>query len=169
MIFESSFGTIVNVLIFISLGFSSYVVFYFSSRYEKNKQVGLSVLILSLGLTLIGLSHIFMIGVGSDTTMHPAVGFSALAGALLTFVGFTVVFYKKSVEIITIKNRHREIQEVIANLKEKFYKQEISEEDLRDVNKGLIKELAELEVKLKDSEDKEPEHNHENNLEKPKK
>lgn len=147
MAVEFGLETIVNVLIFLSLGLSSYIVFYFSQKFDPYKQVTVSVFILALGLNLIGLSHLFRIG--TATAVQPLITFSALLGALFTFIGFILVFYKKSLQVINLKERYDEVNAIIANLKDKYYKQEISEEDLRTVHSGLLKELAELEVKMK--------------------
>ena len=37
---------------------------------------------------------------------------------------------------------------IIAKLKDKYYQQELSEEDLKNAYSGLLRELAEIEVKL---------------------
>jgi len=65
-----------------------------------------------------------------------------------------------------LKKRHDEVTSIIKNLKEKYYKQEISEEDLKSINVHLMKELAEIEVKLEGKDKTELEDNDINNQKK---
>ena len=153
MAFQLALSDIVNILIFFSMGISSYVIFYFSQRTNPHEQVTFSIFILALGLTMIGLSHLFR--VGSDS-VHPFITISALLGGTFTFFGFGLVSHQQSLKIINLKRRQEEVRAVITNLKEKYYKQEISEEDLKSMQSILIKELAELEVKMRDKK-KNPE------------
>lgn len=149
MAYQLGLGDVVNIVVFFGLSFSGYVVFYFSQKISPEKQVTTAVFTLALGLTLIGLSHLFRIG--AVATYYPFFALTALLGALFTFVGAILVFYEKSLQIVDLKKRHDEIKAVIGSLKDKYYKQEISEEDLRAVHSSLLKELTELEVKMKEA------------------
>lgn len=51
-------------------------------------------------------------------------------------------------EISKLRKREEEIKSVITKLKDKYYRQEMSEEDLKNAYSGLLRELAEVEVKL---------------------
>ena len=48
-----------------------------------------------------------------------------------------------------MKRKSKEIKEVMNYLKNKYYKQEISAEELKSLYSELMKELAETEVKMK--------------------
>lgn len=139
---------IVNLGVFFGLSVSSYIMFYFSQKGSTEKQISPSVLTLALGLNLIGLSNLFRIGIENTLPFFNII--TASLGTLFSFAGVIMVFYEKSYKIRDIKRRYEEVKAVIKNLKEKYYKQEISEEDLKTVHSNLLKELAELEVKLKE-------------------
>jgi len=150
MVWQFGFGDAVNILTFFSLGFSSYIVFYFSQKFDSDKQVNMSIFILALGLNFIGLSHLFRIGANEQVNIF--VDMTAVIGSLFVLIGFILMSYQKRVANINLRLRYNELNSVIKNLKDKYYKQEISEEDLKSVHSGLIKELSELEVKMKDGE-----------------
>ena len=59
-----------------------------------------------------------------------------------------MVFYEKGGEIYNLRRREEEIKSVIGKLKDKYYQQELSEEDLKGAYSELLRELAEIEVKL---------------------
>ena len=148
MAYELTLGNVANIAIFFGLGLSSYVIFYFSQKANPDK-ITASIFTLAFGLNMIGLSSLFRIGI--ETTLPLFIILSALVGALLTFAGVVLTFRQKSAQIENLKKRHEELEAVISNLKDRYYKQEISEEDLRTVHSSLLKELAELEVKMKQS------------------
>ena len=161
MVWEFGFGDAINILIFFSLGFSSYVIFYFSRKFNIVKQVTVSTFILALGINLIGLSHLFRIGI--EVPGNVFIYISAIVGALCTLIGFILMTFETQVENMKMKQRYEELKLIISNLKEKYYRQEISEDDLKALNTGLIRELAELEVKLKDIIKEKPKKSKEKN------
>lgn len=138
---------IVNLGVFLGLSLSSYVMLYFSQKASIGKQVTSSVFTLAIGLNLIGLSSLFRIGIEYTLPVFNLV--TSSLGTVFAFVGVIMVFYERSYKVGDIKKRYDEVKAVISNLKKKYYKQEISEEDLKSVHSSLLKELAELEVKLK--------------------
>lgn len=145
---------IINIVIFLSLGLSGYVVFYFAQKANPQNPVTLSIFALSFGLNLIGLSQLFRIG--SESFLPFFILFPALAGSILTLLGIYLVLRQRSSPMMYWKKRHEELQSIIKNLKDKYYKQEISEDELKSVHSSLLKELAELEVKMKENVKKEP-------------
>ncbi len=147
MVYQFGSTDIVNLGVFFGLSLSSYVMLYFSQKASLEKQVTSSVFTLAMGLNLIGLSSLFRIGTEYSLPVFNLV--TASLGTVFAFAGVIMVFYERSYKVGDIKKRYDEVKAVISNLKEKYYKQEISEEDLKSVHSSLLKELAELEVKLK--------------------
>jgi hypothetical protein len=147
-----SFGLmdIIDIVIFFILEYLCYIFFYFIQKIDKN--INPSIFILCLGINLIALSFLFR--VGNEINVNPFVTISILGGAMAILVGGVFVYYRKISQISDLKKRYNEIQNVITNLKEKYYKQEISEDDLKSVHSEMLKELAELEVKMKELEKK---------------
>jgi hypothetical protein len=137
---------IVDILIFFVLEYLCYLVFYFIQKLDPGKAVTPNLFLLSLGINLIGLSFLFRIGREVNTSNFVTI--SILSGSMAILVGGMLVYYRKSVQVADLKKRHEEVKSIIKNMKDKYYKQEISEDDLKSVNRGLMKELAEIEVKL---------------------
>jgi len=157
MIYQLGLSDVANIGVFFGLCFSGYVVFYFSQKIDPGRQVTPSIFTLALGLNLIGISHLFRIGsegaLSSFVMLTALLGaVTALFGSVFTFAGILVVFHQKSTQITNLKKRYEEIKAIMSNLKKKYYQQEISEEDLRTIHSTLVKELAELEVKMKESD-----------------
>jgi len=154
---------IVDIIIFFTLQYLAYILFYFVQRIDPKKGVTPSLFILCFGINLIGFSFLFRVGKDINNQL---VTFSILGGSLAILIGGIFVYYRKSVQMADLKKRHDEVTSIIKNLKEKYYKQEISEEDLKSINVHLMKELAEIEVKLEGKDKTELEDNDINNQKK---
>ncbi|MBI5871964.1 hypothetical protein HZB88_02665 [archaeon] len=139
--------SLVDLFAFFFLALSSNVVFFLSAEMDPKKRVTLSVFVLGFGLNLIGLSHLFRIGFEEQIPMFiPSV---QLLGTLFMLIGLILSFYHRTFELSALRQRDGEVKDTISTLKRKYYKQEISEEDLRSTYSNLLRELAELEVKLR--------------------
>jgi uncharacterized membrane protein len=147
MWFQLGAVDIVNLGVFFGLSISSYAMLYFSQKASLEKRVTSSVFTLALGLNMIGLSSLFRIGIEKFLPIFNII--TASLGTVCSLVGVVMVFYERAYKVKDIKSRYEEVKAIISNLKEKYYKQEISEEDLKSTNASLLRELAELEVKLK--------------------
>lgn len=139
-------GNIVNFTVFLGLTFATYTVFYFSSKMNTGKGITMSIFILSLGINLIGLSHLFRSWEGG--VQSPFVTTTLTIGSIFTFFGVITTFREKAAEITSLRKRQEEIKSIMNTLKEKYYSEEISEEELKSLHTSLLKELAEIEVKL---------------------
>lgn len=140
---------VVDILIFFILEYLAYLLFYFVQKVDPGKSVTPSLFVLCFGINLVALSFLFRVG---KEISNQLVTLSILSGALAILLGGVFVYYKKSVQVADLKKRHGEVISIIKKLKEKYYKQEITEEDLKSVNVTLMKELAEIEVKLEGSD-----------------
>ncbi len=136
----------VNIFAFLGLTVATYTIFYLGRMMNPTKGIGLNLFTLALGINFIGLSYLLRIWVGVSTS--PIILVLVAIGSTLLSTGVIWVFYEKSMEISNLKRREREINSVIAKVKERYYKQELSEEELKSIHSNLLKELAEIEVKL---------------------
>lgn len=139
--------TIVNFLTFLGLSLSAYVIFYLTKGLDPDKQVTTNIFMLAIGLNLIGLSHLFR--VWSEVALPTFIVTTLLLGTLMTFGGIVTTFYEKKIEARSLKRKSKEIKAVISFLKNKYYKQELSAEELKSLYAQLLKELAETEVKMR--------------------
>ena len=143
---------LVNLLAFLGLTVATYTIFYFGKMMNQARGVSFNFFTLALGTNLIGLSHLFRIWL--DVSTSPLIIITVATGAVFLSVGVVWVFYEKGMEISNLRSREEEIKSVIGKLKDKYYQQELSEEDLKSAYSGLLRELAEIEVKVMNHESK---------------
>ncbi len=135
---------IVNLFAFSGLTAATYTIFYLGGLISP--KVSVNMFSLAVGVNLIGISHLFRMWLDQDTS--PVVTVTVAAGSIFTVTGIVWVFYENVIRLSNLKRRSGEIKEVISNLKDKYYRQEISEKELEATYSGLLKELAEIEVEL---------------------
>ncbi|MBI1978793.1 MAG: hypothetical protein HYS62_01880 [Candidatus Aenigmarchaeota archaeon] len=137
----------INILAFVGMTTATYTIFYIG-RSMSAKGIGLNMFTLALGINLIGLSHLFRVWL--DVSTSPLILMLVATGSVFLSAGIIWVIYDKATEISRLKGRGKEINSVIADLKERYYKKELSEEDLQSAYSNLMREMAEIEVKLKE-------------------
>lgn len=145
MAFQYDVADLVNLLAFLGLTIATYTIFYFSKMINQ-RGVSLNLFTLALGINLIGLSHLFRIWL--DVNTSALIIITVALGAILLSTGVIWVFYEKGTELSNLRRREGEIKSIITKLKEKYYQQELAEEDLKSAYSGLLRELAEIEVRL---------------------
>jgi uncharacterized membrane protein len=142
---------IVNFFMFYSF-LGTGIVVLMIGRYQKLTIKFFSPFVfLSLGLVIVAFRSLFLSIpsiIGLDTTIIVPV-FSIL-GSLLLIVGVIFLLLEKRVEKASLERRTEEIKAVLDNLRQKYFKKELSEEDMRKMNAELERELAEIEVRLKE-------------------
>jgi uncharacterized membrane protein len=107
---------------------------------------------LSIGLMVVAFRGLFQSipDVGGLGTYTPIiVPMVSILGSLLIVMGIGFILFQKRMEKTSLEKRVAEIKSVLENLHEKYFRKEISEDDMRRMNAELEKELAEIEVKLK--------------------
>ncbi len=138
-------NTFVNIFAFVGMTITAYAIFYVA-RSIKQKNVGLNLVALALGISFIGMSYLFRVWFSNSTSIFE-MSFVGV-GSLLLSIGVIWVFYENGMEIQNLKRKEDDIRDAIEKLKEKYYRREISEEELESVHTSMLKELAEIEVKL---------------------
>ena len=146
MVLQYNVADLVNLLAFLGLTIATYTIFYFGKMMNQPRSVSFNLFTLALGINLIGLSHLFRIWL--DISTSPLIIITVATGAVFLSTGVIWVFYEKGMEIANLRRREGEIKSVITRLKDKYYQQELSEEDLKNAFSGLLRELAEIEVRL---------------------
>lgn len=146
MVLQYDISDLVNLLAFLGLTVATYTIFYFGRMTNQSKSVSFNLFTLALGINLIGLSHLFRIWLDASTS--PLIIITVASGAVFLSAGVIWVFYEKGMEISNLRKREEDIRAVISRLKDKYYQQELSEEDLKSAYSGLLRELAEIEVRL---------------------
>jgi hypothetical protein len=63
-----------------------------------------------------------------------------------------MIYLEKVQDIELLQRRHKEIKAVMDRLQKKYFAHELDEKELKRLYAGLVKELAEIEVKMKENE-----------------
>lgn len=146
MVLQYNIPDFVNLLAFLGLTITTYTIFYFGRIAGQEKRVSLDIFILGLGINLIGISYLFRMWL--DDPNSPVIVMTVAAGTVILSVGVIWVFYRKDLEISNLKKREKHIKSMIARLRMRYYKQELSEEHLKVIYPKMVKRLAEIEAKL---------------------
>ncbi|MBI2005247.1 MAG: hypothetical protein HYS80_00605 [Candidatus Aenigmarchaeota archaeon] len=146
MVFQFEVANLVNLFAFLGLTTATYTIFYFGKMMNPTKDVSFNLFTLALGVNLIGLSHLFRVWL--DPSTSPLIIITVSTGVVFLSIGTVWVFYEKGMEMSKLRKREEEIKSIIAKLKDKYYQQELSEKNLEGAYSALLKELAEIEVRL---------------------
>ena len=136
----------------------SYVVMagfflYVGKTVNVEKKITLPWIVIAIGLLFTSL-NLFVEIVGTTTGVYvlprPILWyiFNAI-GSVALIAGFASAMAERQLELGILKKRQVEIKDIMQYLKERYYKKELSEEELRKLYADLIHQSAEIEVKIK--------------------
>lgn len=138
--------------------FFSYIVMasflvYVGKQVNYEKKLTMPWIIIAAGLLFTSLNLLVeMVGVISGVYILPRpvlwYAFNVI-GSVALILGFAALMVEKQLELGLLKKRKLEIADLMDNLKEQYYKREISEADLRKLYAGLVEQLAQIEIKIK--------------------
>ena len=139
-------SNLVNFINFFVFIIAPYAIFYFYRESDPGRHIPISIFILALGLDFIGISYLIRI-LASEVSPQFVLG-SLSIGALLILASVLSLFYTKALEATLLRKRRDRIKLVIKNMQKRYYAKEITEEQLRNSYSYLLKELAEIELRL---------------------
>lgn len=144
---------IANFFMFYSFLGTGIVLLMVGRYYNLHTKFVSPWILLSAGLIVISFRSLFEVvpDVGGMGALIPViVPMVSIIGSLLIILSIGFILMQKKMEKTGLENRAAEIKSVLDNLHEKYFRKEISEEDMRKMNAELEKELAEIEVKMKE-------------------
>ena len=142
------FGTIViSVFVFVGFSVTSLMMLYFARKIH-GKKFSISWFILSVGNVLMGWSYMILILSLGDIMTN--VFYVSLVVTSMSFMisGLVIVFYEKTAEITSLKNRYKELNGLLSHIRSKYMNRQLSEEALKELYRDFMKEMIEVEVKL---------------------
>lgn len=155
---SSDIALFANLFIFFSYIVMASFLVYVGKEVRYDKKLTLPWIIIAAGLMFISLNLLIeVIGVMSGTYIlpRPMLWYVVnLIGSFALILGFAALMAERRLELTLLKKRKLEIADLMENLKEQYYKREISEADLRKLYAGLVEQLAQIEVKIKNLEKK---------------
>ncbi|HLC59436.1 MAG TPA: hypothetical protein VJH34_02840 [archaeon] len=144
---------LVNFFTFYAMIGIGIVLLVIGKYYSSMQKLTISWVLLAIGVVTAALRSLIDILIMSNSQLaqyisvwNPIFG---LMGSLLVVGGLISLSLEKTIETTTLRRRQQEIKLILDNLRQKYLKKEISEEDLKKLNADLKKEIAEIEVRLK--------------------
>jgi hypothetical protein len=140
-----------SVFIFVGFSLTSFVLLFFARKIH-GKTFPLSWLIFAVGNELLGWSiSLILLSISTIYASFFNVILVIMSTSMMVF-GMISVLNEKYIQINKLKNRYKELVEILEVLKSKYVKREISEDELKDLHKSFVKEMTEIEVKIKELE-----------------
>lgn len=107
---------------------------------------------LALGTFMIGINYLIQAIFPAQTAVDPTIGISSyllvIGGAALSFTSFLILYMERSNEAKTLRDRQDDLHQIMDRIRKKFLSRELPEDEMRKIDTDLVRELAEIEVKL---------------------
>lgn len=148
-----------NIIIFTAFGafiIISALLLYMGRKMNPEKKVTLPWMVLAFGSTLIGLSYLVQVGNVTYSFFNSGVLIGStvlvITGTMMILTSFTTLYLENAEDLAILEKRHKEIQQIMERLKKRYFSHELDESELKKLYASLVKELAEIEVRIKEIE-----------------
>lgn len=142
----------INVAAFFAFAAIGGLLLYIGRSTNPERKLTLPWINLGFGTALIGVNYliqgIFAPQVAGDPSIMISSYLLIIGGAALSFTSFAVLYTERANEADILTKRQTELKEITTRLREKFLKRELSEDELKKLDIDIVRELAEVEVKL---------------------
>lgn len=128
------------------------MLLYLGRSTNPQKKITFPWINLAFGTFLIGLNYLVQTVFATQISGDPIIAVSSylliLGGAALAFTSFAILYVERSNEANSLRVRHEELKEITTRLRKKFLSRELPEEEMKRLDIDIVRELAEIEVKL---------------------
>lgn len=128
------------------------LLLYLGRSMGPKKKLSFPWINLSFGTILIGVNYLVQAVFATQITGDPTITISSylliIGGAALSFTSFLILYMERSNELQTLKDRQDELKEITNRLRKKYLARELPEDELKKLDTDIVRELAEIEVKL---------------------
>lgn len=142
----------INLAAFAAFVTVGIVLLYIGKTTHPEKKLSFPWVNLVFGTLLMGANYlvqaIFSTQISGDPTIAISSYLLIIGGAALSFTSFLILYVERSNEANILRERQNDLKEIMSRLRKKFLSREIPEEDIRKIDTDLVRELAEIEVKL---------------------
>lgn len=157
MVMQFPLGLIIitHFLVFFSFVAVALILILVGKGYTPARKITYSWVTLAYGVVIVDFFNLIKVA-ELIQLLSPAYSFlvsnvTNFIGGILIAVSVVWIVAEKDLEVKLLRQRHAEIYAVMKNLKEKYYTRTLSAEDLRKIYAEFAKELAEIEVKLRET------------------
>lgn len=128
------------------------MLLYLGRSTNPQKKITFPWINLAFGTFLIGLNYLVQTVFATQISGDPIIAVSSylliLGGTALAFTSFAILYVERSNEANSLRTRHEELKEITTRLRKKFLSRELPEEEMKRLDIDIVRELAEIEVKL---------------------
>ena len=164
---SSTFIVIINLGAFVAFATIGFLFLYIGKSTDTGRKLTMPWINLFFGIILIGLNYLIQAVFPSQILVDSTITISSylliISGAAITFTSFVILYTQRSNEIGNLQKRHNELTSITHKLQKKFMSRQLPEDEMKRLNTGIVKELAEIEVKLDELKKKAPEKGSESN------
>ena len=155
------FIIVINLAAFLAFATIGFLFLYIGKSTDSARKITMPWINLFFGVLLIGLNYLIQAVFPSQILTSSAITISSylliISGAAMTFTSFVILYTERSNEIGNLNKRHDELTSITHKLQKKFMARQLPEDEMKRLNTGIVKELAEIEVKLDELKKKAPE------------
>lgn len=144
--------TAINLAAFVAFMVVGVLFLYIGRATSLERKLSLPWVNLFFGTSLIATNYlvqaIAFIRLSGDPVVTISSYLLVIGGAAMTFTSFLILYIDRANEANLLKKRQSELEEITKRLRNKFLKRELAEEELKKLDTDIVRELAEIEVKL---------------------
>lgn len=142
----------INFAAFVAFLIIGGILMYLGRTLHPDKKISLPWINLAFGTFLIGINYLIQAVFATQIIGDPSIIISSylliVGGAALSFTSFVILYVERSNEASVLKERQEELKEIMNRLRKRFLSRELPEENMRKIDTDIVRELAEIEVKL---------------------
>ncbi len=125
---------------------------YMGRSTNPEKKITFPWINLAFGTFLIGVNYLMQALFPTQTSIDPTVGVSSyllvIGGAALSLTSFIILYMERTNEARTLRERQDDLHQIMDRIRKKFLSRELPEDEMRKIDTDIVRELAEIEVKL---------------------
>jgi hypothetical protein len=146
------FNTVINLAASLAFFVIGALQIYVGRSSGADKKITFPWVNMAFGTFLIGINYLIQAVFTSGSTENPTITISSylliLGGAALSFTSFFILYTERANEAKNLRDREDDLKEITSRLKKKFLSRELPEDEMRKLDTDIVRELAEIEVKL---------------------
>lgn len=147
-----AFYTVINLAAFGAFVAIGGVMLYVGRTTHPEKKISFPWINLANGTFLIAVNYLIQAIFAPQTPIDSSVEISSylliVGGSALLFTSFVILYTERANETNVLKQRQDDLKEITTRLKKKYLSRELPEDELKKLDTDIVRELAEIEVKL---------------------
>ena len=144
--------TLMSVATFATFVLLGGILIYLGRSTDPEKKIKLPWINLALGVVMSGagffLESTRLLQYLVEDTIILSAFLLIITGTVLTFISITILYTSRTTELSILRDREDHIKKIMKKLRDKYFARELEEDELKKMHADLVKEMAEIEVRL---------------------